>query len=1108
MASKRTQRTVKVALVLYGGVSLAVYENGVTRCFYDLIKERGAFGPLLKLLGSRAEVDVISGTSAGGINGLILAAALESGQDFADSAAIWRELGDFGELLRGVYDRNAGSSLLRGETRYRNELIKGFTKFCTRARDFSEYPGEIDLFLTGTELDGTIITVTDDQGHEIADKTHRAVFHLKHRPGRRHLGLSGTNRSGDAGRLAEQAHVLAALARITSCFPAAFPPFSVKEMPEQYQEKILDAMNATAGRRPTKTRQQDGDGCKKRKAENETDSDLKPPYSLDTPFLDGGLLDNKPFGHALNAIFYRMPTGLVDRRLFFVEPDPVPADKLRSETVMDIHAYRFPAPAAVAVKSLTTVRGHESIVGDLESLNRHNAKIDFLRGVQDRMTERLRAKVREDHALEAEIKRDLETTPAIDSVSYSLYRDARIEGLSRLVSGASEQAASADRKPREAWRQDLLEEVRETLQRFEIKNINPFDIDLARRYAFHLLYRFYDELEEAEDENPEAWNSQLHWLIGAIGWHVEAFEVVRSMLAVIRNGVLERFPKLNEDASALEKKLWNKVKWWSLLEGFYRFLDGDGEQWTALQMMRRQLLDAAKDLSDPESIPDTPDLSELNDVAYAAANAIVDELVSAAEDQAETLAAARAKAEQDLRDLAPRTVLLDLVASLRDCVDSYSPDDPRLKDFYLIDQVLFPLTFAAGVHELDRIEVVRISPADAQSGASKRDANLKISGDELAHFAAFLRRDWRSNDLLWGRLDGTCQIVESLLDDSSLKRLRQRPPKLSVADVEQALPDDSIKTERDRICEALTALSQHWPAVDPENVSAETRAAERSLIDALIAAGQQMALQEDLPAVYEDRHYQDIEFGRITPTSSWSRLLARVTGWRLAHARPDANEQAKTVLAREIAKQHAAMDGPDHAQNFKALDLGKEPVTEALPRQVIGEYVTRAFVLLWAMVQASLGERAKYMEGPMRRYIRNPMLFANRLFLLMREETALAAVIVSVVAALLLGGFIYAVTEGTYGRAFALLAAFLVFSWLFIHIAEGRSRALLWTAVLVSTVIGLVVAFVLLTAVGCFADVSFDEAGIMSWLGELFDAIVGLPGCLAGEEMPEAAAGG
>jgi predicted acylesterase/phospholipase RssA len=63
-------REVRIALVLYGGVSLAIYENGVTQCFYDLVKERGVFRILLDLLDTKATVDVIAGTSAGGINGL------------------------------------------------------------------------------------------------------------------------------------------------------------------------------------------------------------------------------------------------------------------------------------------------------------------------------------------------------------------------------------------------------------------------------------------------------------------------------------------------------------------------------------------------------------------------------------------------------------------------------------------------------------------------------------------------------------------------------------------------------------------------------------------------------------------------------------------------------------------------------------------------------------------------------------------------------------------------------------------------------------------------------------------------------------------------------
>ena len=77
---------IRVALVLYGGVSLAIYENGVVRSFHDLVRKRGIFAVLLELLDADATVDVVAGTSAGGINGLMLAVALENGTDFSVTA--------------------------------------------------------------------------------------------------------------------------------------------------------------------------------------------------------------------------------------------------------------------------------------------------------------------------------------------------------------------------------------------------------------------------------------------------------------------------------------------------------------------------------------------------------------------------------------------------------------------------------------------------------------------------------------------------------------------------------------------------------------------------------------------------------------------------------------------------------------------------------------------------------------------------------------------------------------------------------------------------------------------------------------------------------------
>ena len=50
---------------------------------------------------------------------------------------------------------------------------------------------------------------------------------------------------------------------------------------------------------------------------------------------------------------------------------------------------------------------------------------------------------------------------------------------------------------------------------------------------------------------------------------------------------------------------------------------------------------------------------------------------------------------------------------------------------------------------------------------------------------------------------------------------------------------------------------------------------------------------------------------------------------------------------------------------------------------------------------------------------------------------------------------------------------------------------------------GLIVAYVLLAAVGCFEGATWDTSGIRPWLGSLGEALSGLPRRLA---VPEPAA--
>ena len=54
--------------------------------------------------------------------------------------------------------------------------------------------------------------------------------------------------------------------------------------------------------------------------------------------------------------------------------------------------------------------------------------------------------------------------------------------------------------------------------------------------------------------------------------------------------------------------------------------------------------------------------------------------------------------------------------------------------------------------------------------AKRDDPDEKLAGVQLGHFAAFLKRSWRANDWMWGRLDAAERLVR-LLDDATEHQL-------------------------------------------------------------------------------------------------------------------------------------------------------------------------------------------------------------------------------------------------------------------------------------------------------------------------------------------------
>src|SRR5262249_52108475 len=84
-------------------------------------------------------------------------------------------------------------------------------------------------------------------------------------------------------------------------------------------------------------------------------------------FLDGGVIDNKPFTYTLKEIFDRAADRRVDRRLFYVEPDPEHFTQLEQATQ--------PNFLQAIISSLIGIPGYESISDDLKLLADHNSKL-------------------------------------------------------------------------------------------------------------------------------------------------------------------------------------------------------------------------------------------------------------------------------------------------------------------------------------------------------------------------------------------------------------------------------------------------------------------------------------------------------------------------------------------------------------------------------------------------------------------------------------------------------------------------------------------------------------------------------------------------------------
>ena len=99
--------------------------------------------------------------------------------------------------------------------------------------------------------------------------------------------------------------------------------------------------------------------------------------------------------------------------------------------------------------------------------------------------------------------------------------------------------------------------------------------------------------------------------------------------------------------------------------------------------------------------------------------------------------------------------------------------------------------------EFRDIDIYRLSPDDATLLGSSTAAK-KLSGSKVAHFGAFLTREGRESDYLWGRLDAGDRLLAVLkLDPAGAKDLFEAIVKEERAVQPKPLIRESILKERE-----------------------------------------------------------------------------------------------------------------------------------------------------------------------------------------------------------------------------------------------------------------------------------------------------------------------
>ncbi|MBR0551416.1 patatin-like protein [Stakelama marina] len=712
-------KELRLALVCYGGISLAVYMHGITKEIWRLARasrdfrdgedsgngSQAVYRELLAEIGEAADlklrvmVDIVAGASAGGINGVFLSQAIATGQSLEPLTDMWLEKADVEALLAPARAPStrltkfwalpiawmvAGRGTNVDETvdpESRDEVRAKLEHF-VRSRWFEPpFGGEQMLTMMFDALDAMaktrvsprllppdqpldlFVTITDFAGHpeRLRLNSPPEVVETEHR-----LVCSFSDRGHIGDALAHPAE-LAFAARATSSFPGAFPPFTVAEIDKVVADRKVEWSHREAFLEHALPRQY---------AAGAIDSAV---------LIDGSVLANAPFRPAIEALRERPARRQVDRRFVYI--DPTPGHRFAASN----RSKEAPGFFQTIIGALSELPRQQPIRDNLEELARRSEQITRMLAIVDK--------------IRAEVE-----TQVVSLFGYTLFLDyptpKRIVGWRRRAQvGAAAKAGYGHASYGLLKVDGMIDRIADLFHAIGDQPGPDRRRTIREAVDKAVRQRGYDDFSGAGGDNASP--ATLDFLRK----HDLAFRIRRLRL------VARRLTELDAEHRQAELTPVRDA----VYEALSAYLECErAETFAELKPEIRKLGADADPLLDR--------LAEMMDLP--ALDARTDELLSAG----------LSALSKELR----RPLLLAYLG------------------FPFFDIATLPLLQGEGLDEFDPIRVDRIAPDDA-TAIRKGGAEATLKGIQFNSFGAFFSRGYRENDYLWGRLHGADRLIDIVL---------------------------------------------------------------------------------------------------------------------------------------------------------------------------------------------------------------------------------------------------------------------------------------------------------------------------------------------------------